>query len=264
MGASRSGGPGSQTCSLRASFDQIDGFMQITCQTTTSKQDLYALFMGLLAAVLITFAAGCDGGGSNGNDGGELTAPAAPSGLTTAASDAEVSLDWSGVDGADSYSIYRATESTDEVLGSALDAGISSTSYTDESAENGTTYYYRVTAVASEDGETAESDGSDEALGTPFTNPTELEGASGGSQIELDWNAAAGAAFYNVYRSTESTGGVEGNPLATSISDPGFTDDTAENGTKYYYRVTSVNPEDEESSASNEVEKTPFSDPPRP
>ena len=41
-------------------------------------------------------------------------------------------------------------------------------------------------------------------------------------------------------------------------------DETAENGTKYYYRVTTVNPEDEESAASNEVERTPFSDPNRP
>ncbi len=49
--------------------------------------------------------------------------------------------------------------------------------------------------------------------------------------------------------------------FSLGVSEAAYTDTSAENGTKYYYRVTSFNPE-EESSASNEVEKTPFSDPP--
>ena len=56
---------------------------------------------------------------------------------------------------------------------------------------------------------------------------------------------------------TETTG-----PVAEGETGTSHTDIDAENGTTYYYRVTSVNAEEAESSASNEVEKTPFSDPP--
>jgi fibronectin type 3 domain-containing protein len=65
-----------------------------------------------------------------------------------------------------------------------------------------------------------------------------------------------------VYRSASSTDGAEGEPLATGVAETSYSDSTAENGTKYYYRVTSVNPNGAESDASSEVEKTPFSDPP--
>jgi fibronectin type 3 domain-containing protein len=65
-----------------------------------------------------------------------------------------------------------------------------------------------------------------------------------------------------VYRSTSSTSGAEGDPLGTGVTEASFADTTAENGTKYYYRVTSVNPNGAESASSGEVEKTPFSDPP--
>lgn len=223
-------------------------------------------FILLLGGALVE--AGCGGAGSNsenGNngdgDGGgnddETVVPAAPSDLTADAGDGAVELTWDDVDDADSYSVYRATSSTEGVSGSALETGVSQTTYTDDDAENGTTYYYRVTAVADEEG-----DPSDEVEGTPFAPPSELVGTSGDSQIQLEWAEATGAVFYNVYRDTASTEEAEGDPLAREVEGTSYTDETARNGTKYYYRVTSVNPEDEESTASGEVGKTPFSDPP--
>lgn len=59
--------------------------------------------------------------------------------------------------GSDSYRVYRSTSSGVDTSGSPLDSGIGSADYTDETAENGTKYYYVVTAVI-EDGESAESD----------------------------------------------------------------------------------------------------------
>lgn len=68
-----------------------------------------------------------------------------------------------------------------------------------------------------------------------------------------------------MYRSTSSFDDVSGiAPLAEGISSLSYTDDAAENGTKYHYRVTTVNPENEESSASGEITKTPFAEPDRP
>ncbi len=235
--------------------------MQLTSRTIPSKWGLDALLMGLLAVVLLIFAAGC---GVLGGDGGGLSAPAGPSGLTTTATDASVDLEWSAVQDADSYNVYRATSPTNGASGNALETGVSQASYTDQTVQNGTTYYYRVTAVVSSNGNTAESDGSAEAEATPFASPSGLAGTSRDSEVELTWGAASGAASYNVYRDTSSTGGGQGNPLATGVSQANYTDQSAQNGTKYYYRVTSVNPNDLESSASNEVAKTPFAEPNRP
>lgn len=208
--------------------------------------------MGLLVVGLPMLGTSCGVIGAN-------DAPEAPADLTTDADEALVDLSWSVVDGADTYSVYRSTSPTDGAEGSALATGLSDPSYDDSDVQNGTTYYYRVTAVKNEDNE---SNASAEVEGTPFVSPSELEGTSGNSQIELDWSEAAGAETYNVYRSTTSTSGAEGTPLASAVSETTYSDATVENGTKYYYRVTSVNPEEEESPASGEVSKTPFSDPP--
>jgi len=238
--------------------------------TRSLPRHIQTLLSVLLLTSLVFTGVGCGGAGANGGDDGngdddngdeDTTAPAAPSGLTADADNALVTLSWDAVDDADTYSVYRATSPTDSTSGSPLDTDVTETSFADESPDNGTTYYYRVTAT---DEAGNESDGSGEVQSTPFTAPAELTGSSGNSEIELDWSAATGVASYSVYRSTNSTDGAEGDPLTTGVSQAAYTDTTAENGTKYYYRVTSVNPEDEESTASNEVERTPFSDPNRP
>ncbi len=70
-----------------------------------------------------------------------------------------------------SYRVDRNTSSGVGVSGSPLDTGISSAGYTDETVGNGQTYYYVMTAVAEEGGETAESGSSDEVEKMPFSDP---------------------------------------------------------------------------------------------
>lgn len=232
------------------------------------------LVLSAILAVALAVA-GCGGAGSNeegggddgnGDDGGGggtgLSAPAAPSGLEATPQDGAVQLGWDAVDGADTYNVYRSTSSGVDVSSSALDTGIDQSSYTDGTAESGTEYFYVVTAVASEDGETAESDPSGEASAALLASPSGLSATPGDGTTQLSWEAAGGADTYNVYRSTSSTDGAEGEPLATGVAETSYADTDAKNGTKYYYRVTSVNPSGAESDASSEVEKTPFSDPP--
>ena len=237
---------------------------------TLSARACRGVWIGFFVFAVAGLAAGCGGAGSNGGggEGGEgggggggsdTTPPAAPSGLAADAADEAVGLSWDAVDEADAYRVYRSTSSTSSVSGSALEGGIGSTTYEDPTVKNGTTYYYRVTAV---DEAGNESEGSSERSSTPFAVPSGLAGTSGDAQVELGWNEAAGARQYNVYRSTGPTSGAEGDPLATAVAGTTYVDETAENGTKYYYRVTALNPEEEESAASNEIGKTPFSDPP--
>jgi len=236
--------------------------MYLGVHTLTSAQALQTVLAGLLAVALMAFVAGCGGAGANGDDdsdgdgGDETVVPAAPGGLSAAPADAKVSLTWEAADEAETYRVYRDTESGVETTDPVAE-DLSETSYTDTGVENGTRYFYVVTAVADEEG-----DASGEAEGTPFAAATELAGTSEDSQIQLEWSGGAGAESYSVYRSTSSTDGASGDPLETGVSETSYTDESAENGTTYYYRVTSVNAEEVESSASNEVEKTPFDDPP--
>lgn len=126
--------------------------------------------MAFLALILPA----CSGGGSNGSEGGPdggLEAPAAPSGLEATSQDAAIGLDWDAVSEADSYRVYRGTSSGVDASGSPLETSVSSADYIDETAKNGTKYYYVVTAVAEEGGETAESDPSNEVEKTPFSDP---------------------------------------------------------------------------------------------
>jgi len=96
-------------------------------------------------------------------------------------------------------------------------------------------------------------------------SPTGVQATSQDGAIGLDWDAVGAADAYRVYRSTSSGVDASGSPLNTGISSAEYVDESAENGTKYHYVVTAVATDGEESAESdpsNEVEKTPFSDPP--
>lgn len=124
---------------------------------------------GCLIVGLIAVSAGCGGAGSNGEqEESPSEPPSAPTGLSATSGDGEVSLSWETVEDAANYRVYRTTSSTDGASGEPLEAGVSSTDYTDSSAENGTTYYYRVTAVAGGD---RESNASGEVEVRPFAAP---------------------------------------------------------------------------------------------
>jgi hypothetical protein len=94
---------------------------------------------------------------------GAVQVPAAPTGLAATAGNGQVSLTWSASSGATSYSVYRSTTSNGEGM-AALDAGLTTASFTDTGLANGTTYFYKVAAVNAS-GVSAQSA---EASATPF------------------------------------------------------------------------------------------------
>jgi cellulose 1,4-beta-cellobiosidase len=74
----------------------------------------------------------------------QVSAPAAPTGLTASAGNAQVTLNWAATAGATSYNVYRSTSSGAETL---LQTGVTGTTYTNTGLTNGTTYFYKVAAV---------------------------------------------------------------------------------------------------------------------
>lgn len=97
--------------------------------------------------------------------------------------------------------------------------------------------------------------------------PRGVEAHADNEQVTLFWqhDTSSILAGYNVYRSTESFTNVAGlTPVnrGTLITDTTYTDTTVDNGTTYYYRVTSEDSLETESQLSLEVEVTPFPSPP--
>jgi Glycoside hydrolase family 44/Fibronectin type III domain len=190
-------------------------------------------------------------GSSSGGGGQQINPPSAPTGLKATAANQQVSLTWNASSGATSYNVKRGTASGGPY---STVSSPSTTSYTDSSVTNATTYYYVVSAVNSA-GESANSSQASATPVAPPAAPTGLSATAGDKQVALTWNASTGAATYNVKRSTTHGGPYTtvNSPTGTSYTDVGLTD-----GTKYYYVVSAVNAGGE-SANSTEVSATPVS-----
>ena len=166
---------------------------------------------------------------------GTVQIPAAPTGLTAAAGNAQVALSWTASSGATSYSVKRATVSGGPYT---TLASATTTSYTDTTAVNGTTYYYVVSAVNT----AGESVNSTQASATPCSipaPPTGLSAVGGNAQVSVSWTASSGAASYNVSRATVSGGPY--TQIATGVTTTSYTDTGLAAGMTYFYTVVAVN-----------------------
>ena len=89
---------------------------------------------------------------------------------------------------------------------------------------------------------------------TAPATPTSLTATAGDGQAALSWTASVGASKYDVYRKSGSDYPYLGQTTATSYTDTGLT-----NGTTYYYKVSALDSNDNESAATDAVPATPAS-----
>ncbi len=185
------------------------------------------------------------------------TGPDAPTGLTVT-STSPITLSWTAVSGATSYTVYRGTTSGGLATKTLLASDITVTTYTDTLASAGTAYYYQVTAVSS-DGVSSPSNEVNAVSQSQSGGLFNLQGSKNGSQITLIWNTVGSAASYNVYRGTTSSLITNKTKVANvvAVTSPTtiFTDGSGfTSGVTYFYQVTSVDSSGtEQSQASNEV-----------
>jgi fibronectin type 3 domain-containing protein len=136
-----------------------------------------------------------------------------------------VKVSWGKVSGAEKYIVSRKTGSGSWA---ELDS-TTSTSYTDTSAKSGTTYAYRVKAVASDDTSTSAYSGS---KSIKYIAAPKLSGVSNTtSGVKVIWGKVTGAANYLIYRKTGSGKWTE----LDSTTSTSYTDKTAKAGTTYAY-----------------------------
>jgi subtilisin family serine protease len=140
--------------------------------------------------------------------GGGTGIPSAPTGLTAAAGNGQVTLAWSAVTGATSYKVYRSTTSGS---GYTLIGSPAANSGLDTSVTNGTTYYYVVTAVNT----SGESANSNQVAATPSASTAVYQiNAGGGASGSFSADTfSTGGSGYTVAQAI-TTGVANAAPMA--------------------------------------------------
>ena len=138
-------------------------------------------------------------------------------------------LSWNTVPGAAKYWIYRSTDGkTFKYYDSTK-----STSYTNNSTNIGTTYYYKIKAVDSS-GTTTDYSAVKSIKCTPAAPSLSISRVNG--KPKLSWKAVSGATKYWIYRSTDG----KNFKYYDSTTKTSYTNSGAASGTKYYYKVKAV------------------------
>jgi alpha-galactosidase len=159
--------------------------------------------------------------------------PPLPANVVAIGSNTDVTIIWNASAGATSYNVYRFTGSTPPAL---LNSGITATNFTDSALGPAVTNYYLVTAAnaCNESGWSAFAG----AVTAPAA-PTGLAATPGDNEVELDWTAPAGAAAFNVKRSTANGGPY--TIIAGNVTGNAYLDFSVTNGATYYYVVSALN-----------------------
>ena len=152
------------------------------------------------------------------------TTLSAPSGLTAAGAASQVTLDWTAVSGASSYTVYW-DNSTGVSSSSTAITSVSTDNYTHSSLDNGTTYYYKVSAVDTDN--TTGSLSSEVSAATPLPAADKLSASGANNTIILTWNSVGGATSYTLY--WDNVSGIDSSDTAiTSITNDNYTDSNKE------------------------------------
>ncbi len=255
---------------LAATEDGADACNDDECSTASFTNSFVSSLTGVILNAGNIYYIVVDG--YNGNSGEynisvtEVeTPPDAPQNLTALGDNQQVTLSWSpnSEDDLASYNIYRGSASPAQTLLATVTVTSSpDTAYTDNTVTNDSTYFYRITAV---DLDGDESEYSNEVEVTPYNSipaaPQNLTALGDNQQVTLSWspNSEDNLASYNIYRgSTSPAQTLLATVTVTSSPDTTYTDNTVTTDSMYFYRITAVDLDGDESGYSNEVEVTPY------
>lgn len=160
-----------------------------------------------------------------------------PNSRTTPISYNSVKVEWEKVEGAEHYQVYRSTEREEGyVLLGTYDSN--TTFMISQELGAGITYYYKVRACGTVNGEQIYGMFAGPLSATPsLSAPEQVEAkASSYNTVDVRWSKVDGAEYYQVYRGTSKNG--EYSLLGTYNSDTTLkVSKQLKCGTKYYYKV---------------------------
>ena len=185
--------------------------------------------------------------GNGAVENGEVTVKiisAAPANVTLGAAkvvNGGIQVTWQAAAGAATYNVYRMGPG--DTYWKVVSAKQSGTSYTDKNVKLNSTYKYTVRGVAA-DGTTLSPSYDGTGVSATMTKPavpanvtlTGAKAVSGG--IQVTWQAAAGAATYNVYRM--GPGDTYWKVVSAKQSGTSYTDKNVTAGNTYKYTVRGV------------------------
>lgn len=158
--------------------------------------------------------------------------PATPNVSITSAN-GKPKLSWNAVNGATKYWVYRSTDGKNFKYYDST----TKTTYTNNSTNVGTRYYYKVKAVVVDNGTSyASAFSSAKSMVVRTAAPT-LKTAAPEGTPSLSWNAVNGATKYWVYRSTDG----KEFKYYDSTTKTAYTNKSVDAGKTYYYKVKAVN-----------------------
>jgi len=170
----------------------------------------------------------------------QISAPAAPSKVRAVPEDGKVTIIWQAVEGASSYNLYWSKKLDVTITSGKIIKNINTTEYTHPNLDNGSPYYYSLTAVNA-GGESALSE---ELKAVPQKAPPPVPAniavIPGNARVTIDWPAVSNAISYNLYWSSKS-GVTKFNGKKIENVKPKLSLSNLLNGTRYYHIVTALN-----------------------
>lgn len=152
----------------------------------------------------------------------------------------KITLTWKKTDGASGYRVYRATSKSGTYKEIKQLSSGSTVSWSDnDGLTAGKTYYYKVRAYRTVDGEEVYGDYSDIKSAKPVPSKATLSKASSSAynKIKVTWKKVTGASGYRVYRSTSKNGTYKYVKQLSKGSTVSYTDKGLTAGKTYYYKV---------------------------
>jgi hypothetical protein len=195
-----------------------------------------------------TTAVQIGGGGGVTDPRWDLFLPAAPTGLTVTAGNAQASLTWTAP------TVLAQTPITDYSVQYSTDGGSTWTTFTAAASTatsatvtgltNGTAYVFRVAAIngIGTGPYTAASSSVTPIAGTPPNAPTSLTATAGNAQIALSWTAPSAPGTFAItgYTVEYTPSGGSAQTVSTGSTGTSYTLTGLTNGTAYTVRVAAV------------------------
>ena len=172
------------------------------------------------------------------------TAPATVKLVGAKAVSGGIQVTWQSAAGAAQYRVYR--KDATNTKWTALTSSATGTSYTDKTAKAGVKYTYTVRGIA-KDGKTLSPDYNKTGVSatipktTVSSVPAEVkmkDVTASGSYIKVNWERAANASAYRVYRRINNN--TDWHVVASSVNGTSYTDRNVEPGVRYSYTVRGI------------------------